>query len=45
MSVIGYNSNEMATFHLVKTYCVPTSMYNDHFCAVNKVQIKRKISI
>ena len=27
MSVIGYNRNEMATLHLVKTYCVPTVMY------------------
>ena len=24
MSVIGYNRNEMAALHLVKTYCVPT---------------------
>jgi len=39
MSVTGYNRNEMATLHLVKTYCVPTVMcgcetwyldYNDY---------------
>ena len=27
LSVIGYNKNEMATLHLVKTYCVPTVLY------------------
>jgi len=27
LSVIGYNRNELATLHLVKTYCVPTVLY------------------
>jgi len=27
MSVVGYNKNEMATLHLVKTYCIPTGLY------------------
>jgi len=27
MSVIGYNRNEIATLHLVKTYCVSTVIY------------------
>ena len=27
MSVVGYYSNEMATLHLIKSYCVPSVLY------------------
>jgi len=27
MLVVGYNKNEMAMLHLVKTYCLPALMY------------------
>ena len=27
LSVVGYNRNEMATLHLVKTYCIPAVLY------------------
>jgi len=27
LSVLGGNTNEMSTLHIVKTYCIPTLMY------------------
>ena len=27
LSVVGYYSNEMATLHLIKSYCVPSVLY------------------
>jgi len=30
-AVIGYNKNEMATLHLIKTYCVPSTFIMDGY--------------